>query len=55
MPNTSGFLLRVEEGRWREIPYALGMKDDFPFVFAGLCEQWAENLLRVQYAQEEIT
>ena len=35
-------LLRVEEGAWRGIPYAIGMKEDAPFVFAGLWEGWKD-------------
>jgi putative SOS response-associated peptidase YedK len=30
----------MEEGRRRKIPYSIGMKDDAPFVFAGLWEGW---------------
>ena len=32
----------MEKGRWRKIPYSIGMKDDSPFVFAGLWEGWKE-------------
>ena len=25
-----------------KIPYSIGMKDDLPFVFSGLCEGWED-------------
>jgi putative SOS response-associated peptidase YedK len=33
---------RMEEGRRRKIPCSIGMKDDAPFVFAGLWEGWKD-------------
>jgi putative SOS response-associated peptidase YedK len=32
----------VEKGWGRKIPYSIQMKDDIPFVFAGLWEGWKD-------------
>jgi putative SOS response-associated peptidase YedK len=42
MSNSGGYLLRVEKMVRGKIPYAIGMKDDSPFLFAGLCEGWKD-------------
>jgi putative SOS response-associated peptidase YedK len=42
MPDPGRWLLRVEESAGGKIPYSIGMKDDSPFVFAGLWEGWKD-------------